>query len=158
MMRIAANRLSFACAMFGAFLLVLSFGAAPAAAQSAGRSDERESRDLEVGTVDAKYAQALGEICTGGSGVTVCPKLKSVGDPNVYLKSVFGVVSKKEVKLRFCVTAEGLPENVEVIQSTGKPKADRDMQTYISKTYRYTPGTVDGAAARLCNVFAQFNF
>jgi hypothetical protein len=159
MMRIVANRLSFAYAMFGAFLLVLSFGAAPAAAQPSGsRTDAIESRDLETGTVDAKYAQALGEVCTGGSGVTVCPKLKSVGDPNVYLKGVFGVVSKKEVKLRFCVTTEGLPENVEVIQSTGKPKADRDMQNYISKTYRYTPGTVDGAATRLCNVFAQFKF
>jgi hypothetical protein len=148
MMRIAANRLSFACAMLGAFLLVLSFGAPPAAAQPAGsRTDAIESHDLETGTVDAKYAQALGDVCTGGSGVTVCPKLTGVGDPNVHLKGVFGSVSKKEAKLRFCVTAEGLAENVEVVESTGKSKADRDLQTYITKTYRYAPGTVDGVAA-----------
>jgi hypothetical protein len=146
-------------ALLGAFLVAISLGAAPAAAQPAGsRTDAIESHDLETGTVDAKYAQALGEVCTGGSGVTVCPKLASVGDPNVYLKSVFGSVSKKETKLRFCVTAEGLPENVEVVQSTGKPKADRDLQAYVVKTYRYAPGTVDGAATRLCNVFAQFKF
>jgi hypothetical protein len=149
---------SSAYAFLGVILVLVSFGAAPASAQSAGRSDERESRELETGTVDAKYAQALGEVCSGGSGVTVCPKLKGVGDPNVHLKGVFGSVSKKEAKLRFCVTAEGLAENVEVVQSTGKPKADRDLQAYIAKTYRYTPGTVDGVATRLCNVLAQFKF
>ena len=156
-MRIAAGRLWSACALLGACVLVLSFGAAPAAAQpAAARTDTPESHELTEGTVKPSYGEAVGAPCTGGKGVTVCPMLVAAGDPNT-VKGVFGTVKGKELKLSFCVSAEGVPEEPEIVQSTGKAKADREMMKFI-RTYRYNPGTVDGVAARLCGVVAAFKF
>lgn len=158
MMQKTTRRLSVACAFVGA--AVLSFGAAPATAQpAAGGSGATQNGapDWSPKTnVTASYSQAAGALCTGGSGVTVCPTLLKAGDPNS-IKGVIGTIKGKQLRLTFCVTAEGAPEEVEVAQSTGKIKADREMMKFI-KTYRYTPGTVNGVAARLCGVVAEFRF
>ena len=157
-MRVTAGRS--ACALLGVCMLVLSFGAAPAAAQPAaggGGATQNGAPDWSPKTnVTPSYAETTGAPCTGGKGVIVCPTLKSAGDPNA-IKGVIGTVKDKELKVSFCVSAAGVPEEPELIQSTGKLKADREMMKFI-RTYRYNPGTVDGVPARLCGVVAAFRF
>ncbi|HEX5007458.1 MAG TPA: hypothetical protein VFV70_10125 [Hyphomonadaceae bacterium] len=157
MMGETPKRYSAACAVVGVCVLLLGFGAAPVVAQPAGvRNDVLESREIVPGKVKPRYGEAAGTPCTGGSGVTVCPTLKAAADPNT-IRDVVGAVKGKQLKLRLCVSAQGVPEDVEIAESTGKAKADREMVKFIG-TYRYNPGTVDGAPARLCDVLAEFRF
>ena len=145
-------------ALSGASLIVVSLGAAPAIAQPAaggsGASQNGASDWSPKNTVNPSYGEAVGAPCTGGSGVTVCPTLKTAGDPNT-VKDVFGTVRDKELKVSFCVSTQGVPEDAEIVQSSGKARVDREMLKFI-RTYRYNPGTVDGAPARLCGVVAAF--
>jgi TonB family protein len=150
-------------AVFGACLLEVS----PAAAQAA-RAEQTDANGTSSSSngysdiwsnkieVQPSYSEAAGAPCTGGSGVIVCPTLKSAGDTKAIV-GILGTVKGKELKLKFCVSAQGLPEDAEVTQSTGKERADREMLKFI-KTYRYNPGTVDGAPARVCDVVAAFRF
>jgi hypothetical protein len=154
----ALQMIRWSVAIFGACLAALLLGAAPAAAQPAvGGTASSGAPDWSPKTdVHASYSEAAGQLCTGGSGVTVCPTLLKAGDPAA-IRGVIGTIKGKELKLSFCVSTDGVPEDVEVSQSTGKIKADKEMQKFI-RTYRYTPGTVNGAPARLCGVVAAFKF
>jgi hypothetical protein len=139
-------------------------GVSPAAAQAVTTSTNGTSSSAngysdiwaDKTKIEPTYAEAVGAPCTGGSGVTVCPKMKSAGDPRE-IQGILGLVKGKELKIGFCVSTQGVPEDPKITLSSGKERPDREMLKFI-KSYRYNPGTVDGAPARLCGVEAAFKF
>lgn len=149
----------------GAFVGACLMAAGPAGAQTTTTTSTNGSSSSSNGysdiwadktKIEPVYGQAVGAPCTGGSGVTVCPTLKSVGDPKA-IQDILGSVKGKELKVSFCVSTQGVPEDPKITLSSGKERADRELLKFI-KSYRYNPGTVDGAPARLCGVEAAFKF
>jgi outer membrane biosynthesis protein TonB len=137
--------------------VVLAGLSAPAFAQYVMPQNEK----LGEAKVNAVRTEAPGPKCKLPEGVTtpgeiVCPTVKVSGNAND-IRNAIGEAKGRKIKLGFCVSTRGDPGNIEVIESTNKPKVDTAMKKFI-KTWTYTPGTVGGAPAELCGVQADFLF
>ncbi|HEV7691813.1 MAG TPA: hypothetical protein VGO52_13345 [Hyphomonadaceae bacterium] len=149
-----------ALCLFGICLSAESPAAAQAVTTSTNGSSSSSNGYSDIWADKTKiaptYADVAGARCTGGSGVTVCPTMKSAGDPKA-IQDILGSITSRELKIGFCVSTQGVPEDPKITLSSGRERADREMLKFI-KSYRYNPGTVDGVPARLCGVEAAFKF
>lgn len=85
------------------------------------------------------------------------PRLGADARPAVYPEQSRRDLERGETRITHCVTAEGLPTNVQLATSSGFKRLDDAALAWV-KAAPYQPGDTDGTPIDVCGVASVFDW